>query len=112
MPSELTAASGMEDKRRKPEIGAVGCFWLTSLAFSHSLTFSVLHRLADALGEGGEVVVYGCLSGKPSPFSWQSFVFRELKVSGFNYRRSACNVPCSMGCGEKSSFLLPSPPVL
>lgn len=30
--------------------------------------------------QGGEVVVYGCLSGKAPDFPWQAWVFRNLKV--------------------------------
>eukprot|EP00983_Pelagomonas_calceolata_P134147 1162029-Pelagomonas_calceolata.AAC.10 len=36
---------------------------------------------------GGEVVCYGCASGKAPQWTWQGFVFRELKVTGFNMRR-------------------------
>lgn len=34
----------------------------------------------------GQLLCFGCASGKPPPFTWQSFVFRELRVSGFNFR--------------------------
>ncbi|KAF5827475.1 hypothetical protein DUNSADRAFT_610 [Dunaliella salina] len=51
-------------------------------------------RLVEALAEGGEVVCYGCASGKAPQWTWQGFVFRELKVTGFNMRRWM-----SGGCG-------------
>ena len=38
--------------------------------------------------KGGELVMYGCMSGKPPPFQWQSFVFKGLRVSGFNFRQA------------------------
>ena len=31
--------------------------------------------------QGGQLVVYGCLSGKPPTWPWQSWVFRGLSVS-------------------------------
>jgi trans-2-enoyl-CoA reductase len=44
-------------------------------------------RLAEALADGGEVVVYGCLSGAAPAWPWRDFVFRGLRVRGFNARR-------------------------
>lgn len=38
--------------------------------------------------QGGRLIVYGCLSGKSPSWSWQSWVFRGLQVSGFNLRKS------------------------
>eukprot|EP00775_Hariotina_reticulata_P002103 gene2103-2422_t len=44
-------------------------------------------RLADALEQEGKVVVYGCMSGKPTAWTWQSWVFKGLSVSGYNLRK-------------------------
>jgi len=35
----------------------------------------------------GKVVVYGCMSGKPTAWTWQSWVFKGLQVSGYNLRK-------------------------
>lgn len=37
--------------------------------------------------QGCPLVVYGCMSGKSPQFSWNSWVFRDLQVRGFNLRR-------------------------
>jgi trans-2-enoyl-CoA reductase len=34
-----------------------------------------------------QVVIYGCMSGKAPAWPWQAWVFRDLKVSGFNLRK-------------------------
>lgn len=44
-------------------------------------------RLADALGDAGELIVYGCMSGKSPQWTWHNWVFKGLKVRGFNTRR-------------------------
>lgn len=44
-------------------------------------------RLVEALAEGGQVVFYGCMSGQAPSWPWTSWVFRDLKVVGFNLRR-------------------------
>jgi trans-2-enoyl-CoA reductase len=44
-------------------------------------------RLADSLAEGCPLVIYGCMSGRAPVFPWQYWVFRDLKVQGFNLRR-------------------------
>ncbi|EFJ43248.1 molecular chaperone [Volvox carteri f. nagariensis] len=44
-------------------------------------------RLMDTLNEGGELVVYGCMSGRSPVFPWQSWVFKDVHVRGFNLRR-------------------------
>lgn len=44
-------------------------------------------RLADALAEGGRIVVYGCSSGKAPQWQWQQWVFRRIRAEGFNLRR-------------------------
>jgi hypothetical protein len=36
--------------------------------------------------QGGKLVCYGCMSGKPTTWAWQTFVFKGLHVSGFNIR--------------------------
>jgi len=36
--------------------------------------------------QGGQLVIYGCLSGKSPVWPWQSWVFRGLQVQGFNFR--------------------------
>ena len=36
--------------------------------------------------QGGQLVIYGCLSGKSPVWPWQSWVFRALQVQGFNFR--------------------------
>ena len=37
--------------------------------------------------QGGRLVVYGCLSGKPPVWPWQAWVFRGLQVRGCNLRK-------------------------
>ncbi|KAL4435235.1 hypothetical protein ABPG77_001917 [Micractinium sp. CCAP 211/92] len=44
-------------------------------------------RLADALAEGGQLVVYGSVSGKSAQFTWRQWVFQGIQVKGFNVRR-------------------------
>jgi len=44
-------------------------------------------RLADALQEGSPLVIYGCMSGRAPTWPWHYWVFKELKVVGFNLRR-------------------------
>ncbi|PSC70227.1 trans-2-enoyl-reductase [Micractinium conductrix] len=44
-------------------------------------------RLADALGEGGQLVVYGAMGGRAPHFTWQQWVFQGVQVKGFNVRR-------------------------
>ncbi|GLC55887.1 hypothetical protein PLESTB_001040200 [Pleodorina starrii] len=44
-------------------------------------------RLLEALGEGGELVVYGCMSGRSPSWPWQAWVFRDIRLRGFNLRR-------------------------
>ena len=36
--------------------------------------------------QGGEVVIYGCLSGKSPTWPWQSWIWRGLQVQGFNFQ--------------------------
>ncbi len=44
-------------------------------------------RLSEALAEGAQLVIYGCMSGKSPSFNWKSWVFGRLSVKGFNTRR-------------------------
>lgn len=44
-------------------------------------------RLSEALAEGAQMVIYGCMSGKSPSFNWKSWVFGRLSVKGFNTRR-------------------------
>ncbi|PRW34018.1 trans-2-enoyl- reductase [Chlorella sorokiniana] len=44
-------------------------------------------RLVDCLAEGGQLVVYGAMSGKSAQFSWHQWVFQGVQVKGFNVRR-------------------------
>ncbi len=44
-------------------------------------------RLSDALADGGQMVVYGCISGVSPSWHWRSWVFQGLRVRGFNARR-------------------------
>lgn len=37
-------------------------------------------RLADCLVEGGQLVVYGCMSGKSPQWNWHSWVFQNIQV--------------------------------
>lgn len=37
-------------------------------------------RLADALAEGGQLVVYGSVSGKSAQFTWRQWVFQGIQV--------------------------------
>merc|ERR1712012_848788 len=48
-------------------------------------------RIADALAEGGTIMIYGCSSGKAPTWTWQQWVFKRLKAEGFNIRRRACH---------------------
>ena len=43
-------------------------------------------RLSEAIAEGGQLVVYGCMSGKSPAFNWKTWVFGGLRVKGFNTR--------------------------
>ena len=44
---------------------------------------SAIGRLTDCVGEGGTVVNYGLLSGKPCEIDASNFVFRGITVTGF-----------------------------
>ncbi|DBA84971.1 TPA: hypothetical protein ACH3X2_005711 [Trebouxia sp. C0005] len=44
-------------------------------------------RLSDALAQGGQLVIYGCMGGKTPSWPWQSWVFKDLQVKGFNLRK-------------------------
>ncbi len=44
---------------------------------------SAIGRLTDCVGDGGTVVNYGLLSGKPCEISAFNFVFRDITVTGF-----------------------------
>lgn len=44
-------------------------------------------RLTEALSEGSQLVVYGCMSGNSPQWNWRTWVFQSIKVSGFNARR-------------------------
>ncbi|KAL4518427.1 hypothetical protein Ndes2437A_g04709 [Nannochloris sp. 'desiccata'] len=44
-------------------------------------------RLSDALVDGGQMVVYGCISGASPTWNWRSWVFQGLRVRGFNARK-------------------------
>jgi hypothetical protein len=53
--------------------------------------------------QGGSMVCYGCASGKSPAWPWQSWVFREQQVSGFNLRawlarnpRKVCTAACHL----------------
>lgn len=39
-------------------------------------------RLADALAEGGQLVVYGSVSGRSAQFTWRQWVFQGIQVGG------------------------------
>ena len=43
-------------------------------------------RLADTLDDGAPLVIYGCMSGKAPAWPWQHWVFKQMKVYGFNLR--------------------------
>lgn len=43
--------------------------------------------LADALADGCQLVVYGCMSGRAPHFPWSAWVFKDLQVRGFSLRR-------------------------
>ena len=36
-------------------------------------------------GQGGELVIYGCMSGKSPSWPWQSWIMKGLRVQGFNF---------------------------
>ena len=46
------------------------------------------------------MVIYGCMSGKPPTWPWQSWILRGLRVQGFNFSawvaKSASKVPKMM----------------
>jgi D-arabinose 1-dehydrogenase-like Zn-dependent alcohol dehydrogenase len=44
-------------------------------------------RLSEALADGGQMIIYGCMSGVAPQWGWRTWVFRGLKVRGFNARR-------------------------
>ncbi|KPK35102.1 MAG: hypothetical protein AMJ66_02140 [Betaproteobacteria bacterium SG8_40] len=44
---------------------------------------SAIGRLTDCVGDGGTVVNYGLLSGKPCEINAFNFVFRDITVTGF-----------------------------
>ena len=48
---------------------------------------SSAQRLSDALTDGAQLVVYGCISGVSPQWNWRSWVFQGLKVRGFNARK-------------------------
>ena len=37
--------------------------------------------------QGGHLVIYGCMEGKAPAWPWQSWVFKDLQVKGFNLRK-------------------------
>lgn len=43
-------------------------------------------RLADALEDGGALAIFGCASGRAPAIPWQAYVFRNIRVRGFNAR--------------------------
>jgi trans-2-enoyl-CoA reductase len=43
-------------------------------------------RLSDALAEGGQLIIYGCMSGRSPSWNWKLWVFNGLRVKGFNTR--------------------------
>lgn len=43
-------------------------------------------RLADTLDDGAPLVIYGCMSGKAPSWPWNQWVFKQMKVQGFNLR--------------------------
>ena len=44
-------------------------------------------RLSEALAEGAQLVIYGCMGGKSPNFNWKTWVFGGLRVKGFNTRK-------------------------
>ena len=44
-------------------------------------------RLSDALADGGQLVVYGCISGASPQWDWRRWIFQGLRVRGFNTRK-------------------------
>eukprot|EP00890_Picochlorum_soloecismus_P003206 jgi/Picsp_1/3887/NSC_01399-R1_trans-2-enoyl- mitochondrial len=44
-------------------------------------------RLSDALADNGQLIIYGCLSGKSPQWNWKTWVFNNLRVRGFNARK-------------------------
>ena len=59
----------------KPKLG------LDSIGGSSSV------RLTEALSDGAQLVVYGCMSGKSPQWNWRTWVFESIGVSGFNVRK-------------------------
>lgn len=53
--------------------------------------------------QGGELVMYGCMSGRPPALQWHSFVFGGLRVMGFNLRKWLARDTTSPGLGVSSA---------
>jgi trans-2-enoyl-CoA reductase len=66
-------------KQRKAALEAQRFFGRPRLALD-AVGGASAARLAEALSDGGELVVYGCLSGAPSALQWHDYVFRGLQV--------------------------------
>jgi trans-2-enoyl-CoA reductase len=60
---------------------------LTKLGAVHVVKDQGSVKLSEALAEGAQLVIYGCMSGKSPSFNWKSWVFGRLSVKGFNTRR-------------------------
>jgi hypothetical protein len=77
------------------------CTWQACVNILHQSSWS--HDRVDGATQGGSMVCYGCASGKSPAWPWQSWVFREQRVSGFNLRawlarnpRKVCTIACHL----------------
>ncbi len=62
-------------------------------------------RLSDMLAEGGQLVVYGCMSGKSPTWTWHSWVFQGIQVTGKGWvqyleRATGCCTAIARGLSE------------
>ena len=71
----------LDEGSLKAELGKLKFFARPKLALD-AVGGASAARLTEALGDGGTVVVYGCLSGKSPLWSWHNFVFGNIQVRG------------------------------
>jgi hypothetical protein len=74
---------------------------------THSIFLLAVTSGVSAAMQGGLMVCYGCASGKPPAWPWQSWVFREQQVSGFNLRAWLARNPCKVCVYHPAVMQLP-----
>lgn len=75
----------LDEGSLKAELGKLKFFAKPKLALD-AVGGASSARLTEALGEGGTVVVYGCMSGKSPLWSWHTFVFGNIQVLRAGHR--------------------------